>query len=287
MPCIIAHGSEDTLVDVKHARIIHEAYAGDKQLVILEGEGHNTMRSEFFDTSCTIFLINYLSQGQFMNGAPPNPNSPNNPSSRASVPPVVPEADAKVDLDHLDHLDQARISFSNNNNNNTESSRQSPLLPINPSPAQLPPSSHLTSASSQASKLVTPVLAEIDQKSALENIESHNQPDSSDNPILNHIHNSNKRNSVEFELPKNPPPPLPSQISRVNNVHVTPVDQVAVGVAPTTTTGTTTIAAVTSPSEVAPLQSVPTVPSTTKIVSLQEQYEIDMEKVLKLSIEDQ
>jgi cephalosporin-C deacetylase-like acetyl esterase len=77
VPCIIAHGVDDSLVPVKHAHQLYEAYAGDKKLMLLQSQSHNSLRPEYFDTSCTIFLINHLnnSQLQYFKGIPPIPDS--------------------------------------------------------------------------------------------------------------------------------------------------------------------------------------------------------------------
>ena len=59
VPALFGAGEDDDFIPPDHARALHAAYGGDKNLVIFQGD-HNTPRPEFFLHSAAIFLHNRL-----------------------------------------------------------------------------------------------------------------------------------------------------------------------------------------------------------------------------------
>lgn len=58
-PALFAHGNEDTFIGPHHSERLHEAYAGDKNLIMFDGD-HNSPRPAFFFDSTIIFFMNTL-----------------------------------------------------------------------------------------------------------------------------------------------------------------------------------------------------------------------------------
>ncbi|CAI7839883.1 unnamed protein product, partial [Closterium sp. NIES-54] len=59
IPVLFGHASGDTFILPHHSQQIHEAYAGDKNLITFAGD-HNSHRPNFFYDSAAIFLHNVL-----------------------------------------------------------------------------------------------------------------------------------------------------------------------------------------------------------------------------------
>ncbi|GLC45387.1 hypothetical protein PLESTB_000623600 [Pleodorina starrii] len=59
IPALFGHATGDTFIRITHAEALHEAYAGDKNLIRFEGD-HNSRRPEFFYNSVSIFWHNTL-----------------------------------------------------------------------------------------------------------------------------------------------------------------------------------------------------------------------------------
>lgn len=57
--CMSGHADGDTFINKRHSVLLHEAYAGDKNLITFEGD-HNALRPTFFYTSVLIFFHNVL-----------------------------------------------------------------------------------------------------------------------------------------------------------------------------------------------------------------------------------
>lgn len=55
IPALFAHGELDLFIKPSHSEQLHEAYAGDKNLVLFDGD-HNSARPEFLFDSAVIFL---------------------------------------------------------------------------------------------------------------------------------------------------------------------------------------------------------------------------------------
>ena len=55
VPALFAHGARDAFIQPHHSEQIHEAYAGDKNLIIFDGD-HNSRRPQFLFDSASIFL---------------------------------------------------------------------------------------------------------------------------------------------------------------------------------------------------------------------------------------
>merc|ERR1719454_434440 len=55
IPALFAHGERDTFIRPSHSEQLHAAYAGDKNLVLFDGD-HNSARPAFFFNSAVIFL---------------------------------------------------------------------------------------------------------------------------------------------------------------------------------------------------------------------------------------
>ena len=58
-PALFAHGTDDTFILPHHSEILHDAYAGDKNLIMIDGD-HNSPRPAFFFDSTIIFFMNTL-----------------------------------------------------------------------------------------------------------------------------------------------------------------------------------------------------------------------------------
>jgi hypothetical protein len=59
IPALFAAGKEDTFIVPAHAQALHEKYAGDKNLVLVDGD-HNSPRPQYFLDSVGIFFYNTL-----------------------------------------------------------------------------------------------------------------------------------------------------------------------------------------------------------------------------------
>lgn len=55
IPALFAHGERDAFIRPNHSEQLHEAYAGDKNLILFDGD-HNSERPDFFFDSAVIFL---------------------------------------------------------------------------------------------------------------------------------------------------------------------------------------------------------------------------------------
>mmetsp|Transcript_16651 Transcript_16651/g.47479 ORF Transcript_16651/g.47479 Transcript_16651/m.47479 type:complete len:449 (+) Transcript_16651:114-1460(+) len=55
IPALFAHGERDAFIKPHHSEQLHAAYAGDKNLVLFDGD-HNSERPDFFFDSAVIFL---------------------------------------------------------------------------------------------------------------------------------------------------------------------------------------------------------------------------------------
>jgi len=58
-PALFVHGAEDTFITPQHSHDLHEKYAGDKNIIVVEGN-HNTRRPTFCNDSISIFFQNTL-----------------------------------------------------------------------------------------------------------------------------------------------------------------------------------------------------------------------------------
>eukprot|EP01089_Gocevia_fonbrunei_P020454 TRINITY_DN7637_c0_g1_i1.p1 TRINITY_DN7637_c0_g1~~TRINITY_DN7637_c0_g1_i1.p1 ORF type:complete len:389 (+),score=57.68 TRINITY_DN7637_c0_g1_i1:139-1305(+) len=59
IPSLFAHGKSDTFIPSHHSQQLHDKYAGDKNVILVDGD-HNSMRPRFFYDSVTIFFHNFL-----------------------------------------------------------------------------------------------------------------------------------------------------------------------------------------------------------------------------------
>eukprot|EP00930_Biecheleria_cincta_P003452 TRINITY_DN104382_c0_g1_i1.p1 TRINITY_DN104382_c0_g1~~TRINITY_DN104382_c0_g1_i1.p1 ORF type:complete len:323 (+),score=48.08 TRINITY_DN104382_c0_g1_i1:51-1019(+) len=59
IPAFFTAAYNDTFIKPHHAKALHDAYAGDKNFVMVEGD-HNSARSKFFMDSVSIFFFNTL-----------------------------------------------------------------------------------------------------------------------------------------------------------------------------------------------------------------------------------
>ena len=69
IPALFGHADDDDFILKRHSEVIHEKYAGDKNLVTFPGD-HNSQRPQFFHASALIWLQNTMLQGL----APPTPS---------------------------------------------------------------------------------------------------------------------------------------------------------------------------------------------------------------------
>jgi fermentation-respiration switch protein FrsA (DUF1100 family) len=70
IPALFTAAYNDTFIRPHHAKELHEAYAGDKNFVMVEGD-HNSPRSKFFMDSVAIFFFNTLQCDQLPHQLPP------------------------------------------------------------------------------------------------------------------------------------------------------------------------------------------------------------------------
>lgn len=59
IPALFTAAHNDRFIQPHHARELHEAYAGDKNFIMVEGD-HNSSRSKFLLDSVSIFFFNTL-----------------------------------------------------------------------------------------------------------------------------------------------------------------------------------------------------------------------------------
>ncbi|KAI5084205.1 hypothetical protein GOP47_0000374 [Adiantum capillus-veneris] len=59
MPALFGHAKGDVFVPPHHSDLIHQEYAGDKNIIKFEGD-HNSLRPQFYYDSVTIFFHNVL-----------------------------------------------------------------------------------------------------------------------------------------------------------------------------------------------------------------------------------
>lgn len=59
IPALFCAGREDTFINPRHTQVLYEKYAGDKNLIMVDGD-HNSMRPQFLLDSAAIFFHNTL-----------------------------------------------------------------------------------------------------------------------------------------------------------------------------------------------------------------------------------
>lgn len=59
IPSLFVAAKEDSFVKPHHAKLLHDVYPGDKNLISIEGD-HNSVRPRFFKDSAAIFFFNTL-----------------------------------------------------------------------------------------------------------------------------------------------------------------------------------------------------------------------------------
>lgn len=59
-PALFAHGSDDNFIKPHHSQLLHDKYAGDKNIVFVDGD-HNDPRPGYFFDSVSIFFANCFS----------------------------------------------------------------------------------------------------------------------------------------------------------------------------------------------------------------------------------
>jgi hypothetical protein len=64
IPALFGHASNDMFIQPHHTDRIHQAYAGDKNLIKFDGD-HNSPRPQFYYDSVSIFFYNVLHPPQF------------------------------------------------------------------------------------------------------------------------------------------------------------------------------------------------------------------------------
>jgi pimeloyl-ACP methyl ester carboxylesterase len=88
IPALFAAAYNDAFINPHHAKELYEAYAGDKNFVMVEGE-HNSARSKFFMDSVAIFFFNTLQCDQLphQRALPARPLAPPQGQERPRSPP--------------------------------------------------------------------------------------------------------------------------------------------------------------------------------------------------------
>eukprot|EP00358_Blepharisma_japonicum_P002893 CAMPEP_0202948700 /NCGR_PEP_ID=MMETSP1395-20130829/14295_1 /ASSEMBLY_ACC=CAM_ASM_000871 /TAXON_ID=5961 /ORGANISM="Blepharisma japonicum, Strain Stock R1072" /LENGTH=206 /DNA_ID=CAMNT_0049651013 /DNA_START=446 /DNA_END=1066 /DNA_ORIENTATION=+ len=72
IPALFCAGKDDTFINPRHTQILYEKYAGDKNLIMVDGD-HNSMRPQFLLDSAAIFFYNTLQCDQLPPFVPSNP----------------------------------------------------------------------------------------------------------------------------------------------------------------------------------------------------------------------
>ncbi|KAG1670695.1 hypothetical protein FOA52_010971 [Chlamydomonas sp. UWO 241] len=67
IPVLFGHATGDSFIKISHSERLHEAYAGDKNLITFEGD-HNSRRPEFFHSSVSVFFHNMLQLDTVLEG---------------------------------------------------------------------------------------------------------------------------------------------------------------------------------------------------------------------------
>ena len=80
IPALFVAGERDEFIHPRHSQAIHAQYAGDKNLVMVEGD-HNSPRPRFLFDSAAIFLQNYM-------GIPPEQSLDGADAFNGGMPPV-------------------------------------------------------------------------------------------------------------------------------------------------------------------------------------------------------
>ncbi|KAF4669368.1 hypothetical protein FOL47_002590 [Perkinsus chesapeaki] len=88
IPALFAAAEGDTFIKPHHARALYNAYAGDKNLITVEGD-HNSVRPKFFTDSVAIFFFNTLQCAQLV-GVSHAPTAPHIPDRSHSLPTAMP-----------------------------------------------------------------------------------------------------------------------------------------------------------------------------------------------------
>ncbi|GMH49114.1 hypothetical protein TrRE_jg13125 [Triparma retinervis] len=69
IPCLFIAGEDDNFIPPSHSQALHAAYAGDKNIIVVDGD-HNSPRPKFmFDSAC-VFLSNCLMLDPAVSGLP-------------------------------------------------------------------------------------------------------------------------------------------------------------------------------------------------------------------------
>mmetsp|Transcript_45537 Transcript_45537/g.108275 ORF Transcript_45537/g.108275 Transcript_45537/m.108275 type:complete len:397 (+) Transcript_45537:95-1285(+) len=84
IPALFATATNDTFIRPHHTQELHDAYAGDKNMVMIEGD-HNSARSKFFMDSVAIFFYNTLQCDQLPQHTSLPQQSPNNPALQGAL----------------------------------------------------------------------------------------------------------------------------------------------------------------------------------------------------------
>ena len=97
VPALFVAGERDDFIDPAHSRALHGKYAGDKNLVLVEGD-HNSPRPRFLYDSAAIFLSNYM-------GVPPAAAIPGADAFNGGYPPWIPSDHYGLNLADLGFSD--------------------------------------------------------------------------------------------------------------------------------------------------------------------------------------
>ncbi|XP_020702534.1 uncharacterized protein LOC110114100 isoform X2 [Dendrobium catenatum] len=65
VPALLGHATDDDFIQPHHSDRIHDAYAGDKNIIKFDGD-HNSPRPQFYFDSITIFFHNVLSPPKYV-----------------------------------------------------------------------------------------------------------------------------------------------------------------------------------------------------------------------------
>lgn len=164
IPALFVAAKNDDFIKPHHSQQIHDLYAGDKNLVLVEGD-HNSPRSQFLFDSTAIFLQTYLQLPQeghlaavdpYNNGFPPWHNLSFNPYTGMGLHPHEPYDDLAMGMtqDRQRETQEAlynMLAAGQRRRTNDQPSAASPQRLAVAQPAQPRPTSPPTARASESS----------------------------------------------------------------------------------------------------------------------------------------
>jgi hypothetical protein len=126
IPALFVAAQNDNFVKPHHAKILNDAYPGDKNLISIDGD-HNSLRPRFFKDSAAIFFYNTL-QVQFIKEISDNYAGFKHPVSKEDTEHENPH---KKILENVINIDSLNLSSNVNNSIQSSHNENEPLIEIN------------------------------------------------------------------------------------------------------------------------------------------------------------